>query len=130
MVFLTLCFTELFRCFTVRRFRSWFGHRLSQNRALIGAALTSFAIVLFVTLVPGPRDLFSLKPIPAARWGIVFLIAFLIAVIDEMIKAPFQRRSIEKRRWIQQQYQLELILAEVRSLRLRLDGEVSARKLV
>lgn len=115
LLFLTLSFSEIFRCFTVRRFRSWFGHHLPKNRALLVAASCALSIIIFVANFPPAARLFSLTPIPAVRWAIAIGTALLIAVVDESIKSSFHRRSIDKRRFTLQMRQMDTLLTEVRS---------------
>ena len=97
MVFVTMCFIQLFHAFNLRKltsslFRSNpFSNKLLDLGLVVGAALVAAVIV-----IPPLRTVFSTASLTAAEWGIS--LAFAIAIIPLVEVQKVIERLVEKRR--------------------------------
>jgi Ca2+-transporting ATPase len=93
MAFATLSLCELFRAYTVRsEFAPLYRIGVFSNRTMQWAVLVSVILLLLVMSVPVLQPIFNTHFLAAREWGVVFGLAVVPAIAEEITKF-FLRRS-------------------------------------
>ncbi len=94
MAFVTLSLCELFRAYTVRSERtSIFKLGVFSNKYMQIAVLVSITLTLLVVLVPFLQPIFNTHMPSAEEWVIIFALATLPAIVEEITKFFLRRQS-------------------------------------
>jgi len=128
-LFITFCFAEILRGYTVRNFMRPIWHRFWENKTMVIGSMVSFGLMIFFVCVPGARDLFGLTPfMPYWTWLFAFAAAMAVAALDEGIKRTFQRRMKKRqmRRMVESNF--DRLLGEMRAVMYKVQGIEDAIK--
>jgi hypothetical protein len=120
MVFLTICFSENLRVFTVRSFHGPLWSRLfgrGANWWLVGASAISTGLTLFVWLTPSVQDLFDLTYISWHAWLIPLAGALFTMIVDEWVKSRVREDAVDHKRWGLIEGSFASVLNELRAVR-------------
>jgi Ca2+-transporting ATPase len=94
MAFVTLSLCELFRAYTVRSERtSVFKLGVFSNKYMQYAVLLSITLTLMVVVVPFLQPIFNTHMPTAQEWGVIFVLATLPAIAEEITKFFLRRRG-------------------------------------
>ncbi len=94
MAFVTLSLCELFRAYTVRSERtSVFKLGVFSNKYMQIAVLVSITLTLLVVLVPFLQPIFNTHMPSAEEWVIIFALATLPAMVEEITKFFLRRQD-------------------------------------
>nr|WP_156919506.1 cation-translocating P-type ATPase [Atopobacter phocae] len=98
MAFATLGLIQLFHAFNVKSvFKSLFTTKPFSNKGFNYAILVSGFMLLFVIVVPGVQDFFNSTPLSLIEWLEVWLTAFAIVPIVEIIKLGLRLGGVDKK---------------------------------
>jgi Ca2+-transporting ATPase len=94
MAFVTLSLCELFRAYTVRSEQaSIFRLGVFSNKYMQYAVLVSISLTLSVVLIPFLQPIFNTHMPSAQEWVIIFALATLPAIVEEITKFFLRRQS-------------------------------------
>ncbi|MEI2691670.1 MAG: cation-translocating P-type ATPase [Anaerolineae bacterium] len=94
MAFVTLSLCELFRAYTVRSEQaSIFRLGVFSNKYMQYAVLVSITLTLSVVLVPFLQPIFNTHMPSAQEWAVIFVLATLPAIVEEITKFFLRRQS-------------------------------------
>ncbi len=94
MAFVTLSLCELFRAYTVRSERtSVFKLGVFSNKYMQHAVLLSITLTLMVVVVPFLQPIFNTHMPTAQEWVVIFVLATLPAIAEEITKFFLRRRG-------------------------------------
>jgi P-type Ca2+ transporter type 2C len=86
-VFSTLLICELLNAYNTRsERRSFFKVSIWSNKYLLIAVLTSLILNFILIYTPPLANLFQLAPLPLLNWLVIFPLAFLTVISEEIIK--------------------------------------------
>ena len=86
MAFITLSLSQVLHSFNIRSSHSIFTAGYSGNKAILGAAVLSIALILIVTLTP-MSAVFGLVSLSSSLWSYAVGLALVPVVICEIVKA-------------------------------------------
>lgn len=94
MAFATLGLIQLTHSLNVRsNTKSLFALGVFSNLHLVGAIAISAALQVIVIIVPALSEIFKVKPLNLAQWGMVLCASLLIIPVVEIAKALHNRRA-------------------------------------
>lgn len=98
MAFATLGLIQLFHTYNVKStFRSLLTMNPFDNKYLNLANLVSGVLLLGVILIPGVNTFFSVTLPTLPQWGIIFVAAFSIIILTEIIKAILRATGVAEK---------------------------------
>jgi len=125
--FVVLVISENLRLYTVRNLLSPFYHRLFTNKWLPITGMISIGLGLFVALVPGVRQVFSMTSVGWHVWLLALGLSLVTVVIDEYFKFRMRDNDESRRRWRLVEGSFEELLQTVRALRAHVVSIESAQ---
>jgi magnesium-transporting ATPase (P-type) len=117
MAFITICFAENFRAFTVRNYLRSFWYNFFDNKSMIIGSIISLGLSLIIIFINDINYIFGLTSnVPWEGWLLSIAGALLTVFIDERIKMSFYTSVKASRRWRFMEQHLLNILNEIRTL--------------